>query len=57
MFASVRKCAGIDDVGEISLAAKEQLFSLFEKQAGFGCRLESCLAWFKICRFRVTHAR
>jgi hypothetical protein len=35
MFASIRKYEGIGDVSEITLAAKEQLFPLFEKLPGF----------------------
>ena len=35
MFASIRKYECIADVSEITLAVKEQLFPLFEKQAGF----------------------
>ena len=35
MFASIRKYDGIGNITEITLAAKEQLFPLFERQPGF----------------------
>ena len=35
MFASIRKYDGIGNITEITLAAKEQLFPLFERQSGF----------------------
>lgn len=35
MFASIRKYEGIGEVSEVALAAKEQIFPLFEKLPGF----------------------